>query len=500
MVEVRNLAILLAAVALVTVPTVLLAGRYTTSTLGPLTWYVSRDGNGRGGSSWATAWPEPNRIRWSLVGPGDHIVIDGGRKPCPSNYLPRDGGAGRPGVDCGMLYRSTLAVRAGGIARAPVTIALSTAAGRDGTAVFFGGRTTPLPYCDQPTYAPAGRAHEDGIRIRGHTHVVIDGTHRSGIMVYGAQTGVDLADDNTGNVTLRNLEIFDNGTYEVWLHGYRTDGEGIALAGHDITIDRDLIHDNGQDAIQDTSTGVSGNHAPLSDITVTNSWLYEHREHPHFPGYGFNSGPQEIAAHDCTHVDGLQIWGGGLHQQRMTFAHDVFGPFLAQGIYPGDDNKASFDHVTITDALFLNPLDHAILGARIASDRTTPKRWRISRITSYLTDEPNRGLSTHGKIDLAGTGHSLTNSLFYNGYFHGVSTFETAHDNVWWRGNPVPGGIPQPPQFAGPMPTVNWPSYAELTRMNLAPHCPACSGVGSKLHDVSDLLARIDHLDRAGHR
>jgi hypothetical protein len=488
-----------AGLLLIGVPAVVLSNRGATTSASS-TWYVSQHGNGRGGSSWTTAWPELNRISWSLIGPGDRIVLDGGRTTCPSNYVPRPGGP-RPGLRCGALYRTELSVGASGIPGAPITISLSTASGHDGTAVVFGGRATPLPYCDQPTYSPMGRGRDAGIDIPGRTHVVIDGSHRSGIMVYGAQSGVDLAGDGTGYVTLRNLEVFDNGMVSTWAHGYRTDGEGISVAGHDILIDRNLVHDNGQDAVQDRDTGVPTiGHAPLHDISVTNSWLYEHREHPEFAGYGFNSGAQEIAAQACTHVDGVQIWGGGLHQQRMTFAHDIFGPFLAQGVFPGDLNTASFDHVSISDTLFLNMLDHAVEAPRSSSDPHSPHGWKISTTTSYMTDQPNRGLSSHGKIDMAGTGHSVTNSLFYNGYFGGASTFTTAAGNVWWRGDPAPGGVNQQPSFVGPMPTNNRPSYATLAGLNLTPRCTACSGVGSNLHDVTDLLRRIDALDRPGTR
>lgn len=461
------------------------------------TWYVSRHGDDTVGTSWATAWTQPSKIDWAEVNPGDRIVLDGGTTRCPSDYAFGATTDVPPGQTCGMTYRAPLVVGASGVAGAAITIKLATSRGHDGTAVLAGGRSTPLPFCDQKSYAASGQSRRTGILIPGRSHVVVDGSHRSGIMISGARTGVDLASDRTAHVTLRNLELFDNGTYSRWAHGFRTDGDGISLTGHDIVVDRTLIHDNGQDAIQDSDTGFARiGHAPLHDITITNSWLYEHRESPLFPGFGFNSGAQEIAAQDCTHVDGLQIWGGGLHQQRMTFGHDVFGPFLAQGVYPGDDDVASFDHVVVSDSLFLNMLDHSIIGPQIGSDPSTPGDWRIGHVTSYLTNRPDVGLHSHGKLDLAGHGHWVRNSLFYNGYFYAPGI--RGSGNVWWGGERVTGGRKLRPQFVSRPPTTSAPSFTRLTTLNLTPRCAGCADVGSPLHDVADLLRRIDRLNRQG--
>jgi hypothetical protein len=458
------------------------------------TWYVSRNGSNADGKSWARGWSELADINWSVVRPGDQILIDGGSSSCGSNY---DFAATRPGVSCGMQYQTQLTVHASGTAPAPVTIRLATEAGHNGTAVVFGGRSSMLPYCDQAGYTATGTARSAGISVPGSSYVVIDGGHRSGIMIYGAQSGVDLISDHTSFVTLRNLEIFDNGTYATWAHGYKTDGPGISLAGHDITIERDLIHDNGQDAIQDRSTGSINNnsHAAMSNITVRDSWLYEHREHPKWAGFGFNAGAQSVASQNCTHVDGIQIWGGGLHQKNLTIDNDVFGPFLAQGVYPGDRNHTSFDNVVVSNTLFLNVLGHSVASDPISSSNSTPGGWTIQNVTSYMTDKPATGLSSHAKVDLSGSGHSVTNSIFYNGYFSSSSAFSTASGNVWWGGNAVPGGAQQQPGFVGPLPATNTPSYATVTAMDLTPSCSACSGAGSPIHKAADLLSRIDSLE-----
>jgi hypothetical protein len=432
-------------------------------------------------------------VDWSVVRAGDVVEVDGGSSSCGSDV---DITAGAPGVGCGMVYSTALTVKASGTAGVPITVRLSRQAGHDGTAVVFGGRSTALPYCDQSSYAVRGSARSAGITVAGQSNVVIDGSHRSGFMVYGAQNGVDLASDATSFVTLRNLEVFDNGTFSTWANGYRTDGDGVLLAGHDITIDRDLIHDNGQDEIHDRYTGALNNnsHGALSNIAVTNSWLYDHRSNPLFPGYGFNAGAQDIAAQDCTHVDGLQIWGGGLHQKNLTFDHDLFGPMIAQGVYPGDQDNTSFDNVTVTDSLFLDVLNHSIIGDSIATDPTTPHGWLIDHITSYQTPTPPTGSGSNGKIDLAGSGHTIRNSIFMNGYFTTAAP-ATAAGNVWFDGDPVPGGLHVDPGFPA-LPTTNDPSFGTIAALDLTPSCSACAGVGSPLHSVDDLLHRIDDLDR----
>jgi hypothetical protein len=423
--------------------------------------------------------------------------VDGGATRCPSAYDFVDHANRRPGLSCGMEYTSALRPTASGTAASPITIRLSEEAGRDGTIVLFGGRATALPYCDQQTYTPSGSAMPAGVVIPGSSYLVLDGGHRSGFMVYGAADGVDLSSDQTNHVTLRNMEIFDNGSYSTWANGYRTDNEGISLVGHDITIERSLVHDNGQDEIQDRYTGpINGDsHAAMSNIVVRDSWLYNRRDHPLYPGYSFNSGAQDIDTQDCTHVDGVQVWGGGLHQQGFTVSHVVFGPLLAQGFYPGDWDNASFDGVRITNSLFINALSHNIIGDQITGDTSTPGGWVIDDVTSYQTGRPAPGMNSHGAVDLSGGGHTVTNSIFSSGYFYQASTFSTASGNVWYGGDPVPGGVQTDPLFVGPPAGGNAPTFAQLYSADFRAQCSACAGKGSDITSVPALLARIDGLD-----
>ena len=459
-------------------------------------WFVSRSGDGSDGRSWGTAWRDFSAIAWAGVRPGDEIVVDGGSTRCPSGYDFADHAAGRPGLRCGMQYTTVLRPEVSGTAGLPITIRLSSESGRNGTVVLFGGRSSMLPSCNQQSYQQSGTALPAGVVVPGRSHIVIDGGHRSGFMVYGAAVGVDLKSDATHHVTLRNLEIFDNGSVSTWAHGYRTDNEGIALVGHDITIERAMIHDNGQDAIQDRYTGPVNNdsHAAMSNIVLRDSWLYNRRDHPTYAGYSFNSGSQDVDGQDCTHVDGVQVWGGGLHQRGFTVSHVVFGPLLAQGFYPGDWDNASFDDVRISNSLFLNATSHSIIGDRITGNTSTPGAWVIDHVTSYLTNGPAPGTGSHGSVDLMGSGHTVTNSIFTNGYFFDRSVFTNASGNVYRGGDPVPGGVSADPRFAS-VPTTNAPRFADLWAADLTASCAGCASKGADIGRAADLLTRIDSLN-----
>src|SRR2546426_3693597 len=199
---------------------------------GPATWYVSLNGSNADGMSWATAWADLNRVNWSVVRSGDTIVVDGGLSTCAVSPYDFQSPSPNPGVTCGARY-SPFTVGQNG-----VTIAASTEIGRNGTVVVDGGRDTPLPYCQQPSYSAAsGSAY--GIDFAGHSGVVIDGRHRSGIVVRGAQYGVRMR--GGGNDTLRNVELFDNGYPTTTSAGYNSDGDDIVMSGQNNIYDRLLV-------------------------------------------------------------------------------------------------------------------------------------------------------------------------------------------------------------------------------------------------------------------
>ena len=164
-------------------------------------FYVSRTGNGADGTSWATAWTQPNQIDWSVVQPGDTIFIDGGPAACPSLGVESN---------CGMVYNAPLLVGKSGTAGAPITIRLAVEPGRNGTAILDGG-VTNFNFCSSAPAQPSppangGTVYPDGIRLAGHSYVTIDGGKWGGISVRNFSTrGIDL-DDGSFN-TLRFLRV-----------------------------------------------------------------------------------------------------------------------------------------------------------------------------------------------------------------------------------------------------------------------------------------------------
>ena len=262
---------------------------------GPALFYVSPDGNGTNGLSWATAWRDTSAIKWSVIRPGAEIIIDGGTSTCSVSPYDFRSSSLDPGITCGERYRP-FSIRQNGI-----TIERSDAAGHNGTVVIDGGRGNPLPYCGQATY-PASTQASAGIDLNGHSGVVINGMTRSGIVVRGARNGVVMrgGDHNT----LLNMEIFDNGFAIAHSWGYSSDGNGVLMGGQDNVYDRLLVHDNGQDEFHSDGAGYDESHS-----TLDNSWLGAIRVHPRYRYEPFND--LQISGHDpgCTHADGVQISG-----------------------------------------------------------------------------------------------------------------------------------------------------------------------------------------------
>ena len=113
---------------------------------GRTTYYISKNGNNADGLSWATAWNELNKINWSLVQPGDTLLLDGGSQST--------------------TYTTTLTIGKSGTQADPIIVKRATDAGHNGQVILFGGRSVPLPYCGQVNYTyratGSGKAGEPG--------------------------------------------------------------------------------------------------------------------------------------------------------------------------------------------------------------------------------------------------------------------------------------------------------------------------------------------------
>src|SRR5688572_9493039 len=154
----------------------------------PTTYYVSKNGSNADGLSWASAWNELSQINWTAVQPGDTILVDGG-----SSF---------------MEYTSTLSFGKSGTSGAPITIKLAPDAGRNGKAIIFGGRSTPLPYCGQTGYADLN-FRDAGIATNGHDFVTVDGTKWSGFVIRGHDLYGIQVSSTSSSLTFRYIEIHD---------------------------------------------------------------------------------------------------------------------------------------------------------------------------------------------------------------------------------------------------------------------------------------------------
>jgi hypothetical protein len=423
-------------------------------------YYVSKNGNNTDGLSWKTAWNELDQIDWNLIRPGDTIFIDGG--------------------STSKVYTSTLTIKTDGAINAPITIMLSTEAGRNGQAIIFGGRSIPLPYCHQKEYS----YQTDGVRARGinidnHKYITIDGTKLRGIVIYGHNyNGIQL-NVYSSNIILRNLEIYDNGqavyhtnssTTDLAQNTWYSDRQGLGLAGSNHALDRLIIRDNGQDSIQQV-----GYKFPINNVILKNSWLYNERKDPSGQVWNY-----------CVHPDGIQIYGGG-DSYNIAVADSVIGPGFMHGVLLGD-SSAVVHNVTIRNSLFFGAGNLNIsTNSKITK---TANNWLIENVTS---DKPNRGYGNIlFKVPPGGDGSQLRirNSILTGGYRLDVPTNGNYDESNYYYGiqTATDVGIETDPRY------THHNSYGAISLeadFSLAPSSPA-AGKGSKITSVAQLLSMLD--------
>jgi hypothetical protein len=448
-------------------PTGTLAPTATVLASGPK-WYVSKSGSNLDGRSPATAWNELSQIGWASIQPGDTILV------APGTYL------------------SSLLPTRSGTAAAPIKV-LAT-----GPVIIFGGRSTPLPYCEQPTYVfQTGGVRAHGIDFGGVSNVVVDGGTWRGITITGHNdSGVKLSGSNN---TLRNAEVTDNGTanFNATAGYWRPDFPGVSPGGSGNHLDRDIIHDNGQDALQ-TGQAVNG-------MTITNDWHYNARIHPvHGAAVPWNY---------CMHSDGFQIYDGGM-SQGISFSNTILGPGFMQGTILGQTpSRAVVNNVSFSNVLVIGDFNAGIMGY----GTTNPTGWSIDHTTIYMARSPNWaaspgsvvGTGWNESLILDGSGHRITNSVVFDGrvLVSGASYSGNCEWSPYGNGNLMTGslgGLKASPQFLAPPPltspdatsgtTSSVPTGPTLQQLLGADYTvgggSACAGRGSSLGSVAQLLAQ----------
>ena len=398
------------------------------------TFYVSPAGDGRDGLSWATAWQTPGQINWQAVQPGDTIVLDGGQD--------------------GITYQGGITLVASGQEDRPITLRASDEMGHDGQVVLFGGRSTLLPYCGQTDYVPQNAALV-GISINA-SWLVIDGGRWRGIAIHGFNQSGILLNGGTRNITLRNLEIYDNGTLKQTGNGWRSDDEGIKLGGYNHVFERLIIHDNGQDAIQSGSK--------IGNFTLRESWLYNSRPSPDDPSRSFNS---------CTHSDGIQLWNGGV-ESGVTVERSVLGPGFMQGLLLGEGSTNTVvNDVVVRDTLFVGASN-----ASIHNQNSKPRNWLLERVTSIRPPGQK-----NQNIYFTGTGLTIRDSLFVGGTSMYVPKSGDYTNNCQWNVNGTKVGNRVNPQIAS---QVEGMDVTGLAKGNYKPGITAC--IGSSLTSAQQLF------------
>ncbi len=409
-------------------------------------YYISKNGNNGDGLSWATAWNELDKINWSVIEPGDTILIDGGSLQ--------------------MVYTTTLTIGKSGTQSVPITIKKAIDPGRNGHVSIFGGRTTALPYCNQPDYTvQTSGINATGISIGSASWIVIDGGNWDGITIHG--TGEEAVYFETGstNDTIRNLETYDNGALDG--SSPAAFGGGILIYGSNHIFDRVNIHDDAGDAFQPSGT----------NITITRSWLHQSREDPTQPGTPFNQ---------CEHQDGFQIWDGGIHT-NITIENSILGPGEKEGTILGQtafgsSQTAIVNDVTLKNDLFINKVIN-IMGYPAVRETG----WKIDHVTVV-------GLNVSTALWIEGVNHSVTNSIFYNGHIVLPDGLANSSNNCQWKTDGNTSAIVG--KTINPHFMTNISSFSDSTPLEqiananfaLQPNS-LCAGKGSSITSVAQLIA-----------
>lgn len=424
------------------------------------TYYVSKNGNNANGQSWATAWNELASINWSVVQPGDTILLDGGGQS--------------------MTYTTTMTIAKSGTQSAPITIERSTEGGHNGHVVLYGGGS-PLPYCGQTNYVYQKPQRQNGIYFGSSSWIVLDGMSWDGISVYGyISDGVEMT-GGSNNDTLRNMEIYENGA--VFQNGGTSSPDsgahGIHLTGANLTFEYMNIYDNADDEFNTELP------AGVHNITIDYSWMHVSRENPTQQGLPFN---------DCVHQDGYQISNGGV-QSGILIENSVVGPGLGEGVILGQQLtttgvSAKVNNVTLRNNLMIDK-NRNILGY----PQVFETGWVIDHDTVVTQGKGISG-GTYEALFLEGSNNTVTNSIFYDGIIYLPDGLAKSTGNCQWKtigDTQVIGGQTVDPQFVTDISSYTYStSLAVMANENLALRSTSpCKRAGSSITSVNSFLQMV---------
>lgn len=410
-------------------------------------YYVSKRGSNQGGTSWQSAWNELNQIDWSVVDPGDTILIDGGSLE--------------------MTYTTSMDIDASGTSEAPIRIQAANESERNGKITLFGGRVNALPHCYQDSYDNQTEGIINfGIRTNDHSWLIIDGLDWRGITIHGFHESGIRIDRYSNNVTVRNVEIYNNGYAKNTSRGWFPEGVGIRLSGPNMVVERAIIHDNGQDAIQ--SMWYENR---IADFLISESWLYNGRRHL----------TVDESWNYCTHTDGLQIYDGGLIS-GITVENSVVGPGFTNGLILGQtrtDNNAQADvhNVTLRNTLLTKAADNGLFGYEGSNSRG----WTLEHVTMHCPK------TKWHCITLDNPDHAVTNSIIVGSRLTFEDGLNHHSDNCIWQTSGLELGRNADPRFNN----VSESDHFSLDDYSLASDSP-CLGKGSSITSVSKLLSMVD--------
>ncbi|MEM7130730.1 MAG: hypothetical protein AAF702_30675 [Chloroflexota bacterium] len=407
-------------------------------------FYVSLRGNNQGGRSWENAWNELSEIQWNQIGPGDTILIDGG--------LER------------MIYRTSISIGQSGKSGEPIRLQRATTPGRNGKVVLFGGRNNRLPYCDQKEYQDGSEdILEYGIRTNNHKWLFIDGLDWQGMAIHGFERSGIRIDRESEYVTVRHMEIFDNGEARENGRGWEPNGFGIQVGGINMLVERAIIYDNGQDAIQ--SLGKDNN---LRNLRINQSWFHNRRNHPSVVNESFNY---------CAHADGLQIYAGGLVQQ-LTVENSILGPGLTNALMLGQTKvgngiQADLQDVRLSNTLITKPADNGIFGY----EGTNTRNWEITDVTIHCPKTKWHCLTIDNRQ------HEVRNSIVVGSQITFKHGLNLQSNNCIWNTRGFELGKVANPKFVD----VSDNAPFSLDDYSLQGNSP-CVGRGSSITSVEKLL------------